>query len=183
MVQGQVLMSYSLKLNYGFKSNNSKAVNPTSLPIRPILESGLILYSRIYSNGKRTVTIEDSSIEFQPKYYTYAGTAQSFTAALLQSLKNYHMENSMVNVKNYATNYRFPPYALKLHAETDKRLQDNMCHLRAMSIEDNTILVTLEGYSDIKDLRTRIFVEGIGKSFYNALSDALRQFEEREQKI
>jgi hypothetical protein len=168
-----------MKLQFKSKSNVRQ-----NLPLRPVFECGLMFYARVYSNGNRTVSFEDSSIRLQPHNNTYIGTNKTFELALSDAKYNFHLDKKSSALENINNRLQIiPNHIQELYITTDDWLAKHNGVIRAVVIEENTILVTLEGFTDVSDLRTRFYIEKTGTNFYNTLASTFAEFKNQDPNV
>jgi hypothetical protein len=165
-------------MKFTFRSNSNK----TSLyPLQPVLNSGLIMYARSYANEMRTVTFEDPAVASQVSHNTYCGKGTDFITALTQALTNFHTSNETNKVIHLPINDLGigEEFVEKLGKRIDVWLLKHQGLIRAFTLNDGTVQIELEGFAVPSDFRSRILLEGNGKSFYSAFLNAVQEFPER----
>lgn len=154
--------------------------NETKLPIKPVLEGGMIIFAGILKDGSRFVSFENphndfhsSSLGSTPHSNCFAQTTR-IDSALLHALYMFHdIDAKQEPVRIPASGTSRLSTVL---SQLDTWLDDHHGHLRAVQDFDDEVLVRLEGLANplLHDSET-IAIEAYGKSFFQALDAALEK--------
>jgi hypothetical protein len=150
---------------------------------RPVLEDGFIINACAYKDGTRTVTFEDPSMGIRAQSELYGGKGETFSDALSNALQHYHYHSGS-STNNYQ--YRSAASAediAKLYAKVDIWLGNHNGTLHAVLEDGGTILVKLEGFIKTYDHRSRVVLEGTGKTFHSSIADALGQYRQHAPRV
>jgi hypothetical protein len=152
-----------------------------SLPIRPVLDQGFIVFARAHYNGTRMVSFENPEAHYQVteqvifgRGESHIGYGKTIDLAFGQALHSFHQ--SSPNYKSLYTTKERTYEIKKVIARLDGWLISHRGKLRMVSDFDGTILARLEGLIDPSDsLSEYIVLEASGRTFYGTLLSVLEK--------